>query len=85
MEHRAIFQFRHPLAEQIYRAVAPEMAGEVHPRSIAHCSLEGPSLITLSIDAADIPAMRASLNMWLRLINLATEMQELVAKETKYT
>ena len=85
MEHRAIFQFRHPLAEQIYRAVAPEMAGEVHPRSSAYCALEGPSLITLSIDAADVPAMRASLNMWLRLINLATEMQELVAKEMKFT
>jgi len=85
MEHRAIFRFRHPLAEQIFRAVAPEMAGEVHPRSVAHCTLEGSMVITLSIDAADLPAMRASLNMWLRLINLATEMQELVAKEMKYT
>jgi KEOPS complex subunit Pcc1 len=40
--------------------------------------MEGPETCVLSVKADDIPALRAAINMWLRLINVAGEMQELI-------
>ncbi len=40
--------------------------------------LEPPDTLILAVHAADIAALRASLNMWLRLILVAEEMQELL-------
>ncbi len=62
----------------LFHAVFPEMDGESHPRSKAECLLERPDILVLRVQAADIPALRASLNMWLRLISVAEEMQELL-------
>jgi KEOPS complex subunit Pcc1 len=77
MEHNAVFRFTGAAAEAVYRAVAPEMAGEINPRSCAECWIEPSGTLVLSVGASDISALRASLNMWLRLINVAMEMQEL--------
>lgn len=77
MEHNAVFRFRSVHAETIYRAVCPEMDAEVHSRSRAACSLEGSHILVLEVRARDIAALRASLNMWLRLISVAEEMQVL--------
>jgi KEOPS complex subunit Pcc1 len=77
MEHSALFHFRDENAEQIYQAIAPEMSGEVNARSHAECWMESRDMIVLSVGASDIGALRASLNMWLRLVNVAKEMQEL--------
>lgn len=83
MEHDAQFRFRCDGAGDIYASVQPEMAGEVHPRSRATCWFESPDTLVLRVIAADIPALRASLNMWLRLINVAREMQELVTERKR--
>jgi len=77
MEHRAVFRFKDRNAEKIYYAIAPEMAGEVNTRSNAECWLESGDILVLQVMASDVGALRASLNMWLRLVNVAKEMQEL--------
>jgi KEOPS complex subunit Pcc1 len=40
--------------------------------------LEGDDVIILSVAAEDTSALRAALNMYLRLISVADEMQDLV-------
>jgi KEOPS complex subunit Pcc1 len=83
MEHEAQFRFRCDSVEEIFASVQPEMAGEVNPRSHARCWCECPDTLVLRVTAVDIPALRASLNMWLRLINVAREMQELVTERRR--
>ena len=78
MWHEAHFRFRSAHAGDLFHAVAPEMAAETNPRSRAACRLEAPDTLVLSVQAADIAALRAALNMWLRLISVAQEMQELL-------
>jgi KEOPS complex subunit Pcc1 len=76
--HEAIFRFSTPHAKQIFMALAPELCDEVNPRSRIHCSIEGEAALVLTIEAQDIPALRAALNMFLRLVNIADEMQDIV-------
>lgn len=78
MKHEAEFKIRCMDAERIYASVSPETAAEVNPRSRVSCSMEGQDTCVLCVEADDIPALRASLNMWLRLVNVAGEMQELI-------
>ena len=78
MRHEALFRFRSAHAGHLFHAVFPEMEGECNPRSKAECLLEPPDTLVLAVHAADIAALRASLNMWLRLILVAEEMQELL-------
>lgn len=78
MEHEAVFHISCNYADDLFRSVAPEMAGEVSPRSRAECAREGPATVVLKVGARDSAALRASLNMWLRLINVAQEMQDLI-------
>lgn len=75
--HSAVFRFVTPHAPRIYRALLPELADEVNPRSVVTCRLEGPDTLVLDVDAADISSLRAALNMYLRLVNVAAEMQEI--------
>lgn len=79
MEHYAVFRFTGPDIGHVYEAIAPEMAGEVNERSEARCWVEDPDTLVLSIRASDTGALRASLNMWLRLVNVAKEMQEIIS------
>ena len=78
MRHEALFRFRSAHARYLFHAVSPEMEGESNPRSKAECHLELPDTLVLAVHARDIAALRASLNMWLRLISVAEEMQELL-------
>jgi KEOPS complex subunit Pcc1 len=50
----------------------------VNPRSITRCWLEGEDTLVLNVEAQDIAALRAALNMVLRLVNVADEMQDLM-------
>jgi KEOPS complex subunit Pcc1 len=75
--HEALFRFSTAHAQQIYCALAPELCDEVNPRSITRCWLEGEDTLVLMIEAQDIAALRASLNMFLRLVNVADEMQNI--------
>ncbi len=79
-QHEAIFRFSTDNAEQIYRALLPELADEVNPRSATRCRLEGPRMLVLEFSAEDTAALRAALNMYLRLVNVADEVQGLVRK-----
>ena len=78
MEHTAVFRFTGPDIGHVYQAVAPEMAGEVNARSQARPGWRILDTLVLVVRASDIGALRASLNMWLRLVNVAKEMQEII-------
>ena len=80
MRHTAVFSCRSDRAEEIYRALAPEM-GEINPRTEARVTLDEKDLLVVSIVAEDIPALRAALNMWLRLVSVAGEMLDLAREE----
>jgi KEOPS complex subunit Pcc1 len=76
-EHEAVFRFRTEHAVRIYQSLVPELADEVNPRSIVECRLEGDDTIVLKVTARDTSSLRAALNMYLRLVNVADEMQDL--------
>ena len=78
--HDAIFRFSTDHADQIYRALQPELSDEINSRSTVRCRLEGPATLVLQVTADDTAALRAALNMYLRLVNIADEMQGLVKK-----
>ena len=75
--HEAIFRVSICHAQQIYQALAPELFDVVNPRSITHCWLEGEDALVIKVEAQDIASLRAALNMVLRLVNVADEMQDL--------
>ena len=79
-QHEAIFRFSTDNAQQIYQALVPELSDEVNPRSTTRCWLEGTTTLVLQVSAEDMAALRASLNMYLRLVNVADEVQGLVKK-----
>jgi KEOPS complex subunit Pcc1 len=78
--HDAIFRFSTEHAVSIYAALSPELNDEVNPRSTTNCWLEGHTVLLLRIEADDIPALRAALNMALRLVNVAYEMQQIATQ-----
>ena len=75
--HKAIFWISTCHAQQIYRALAPELFDVVNPRSVTYCRLEGEDALVIDVEAQDIASLRAALNMVLRLVNVAEEMQGL--------
>jgi KEOPS complex subunit Pcc1 len=78
MPHRAEFRFTTQNAQKIYQALLPELVDEVNPRSKVQCVLKQDDCLVLSVAAQDTSALRAALNMYLRLISVADEMQDLV-------
>jgi KEOPS complex subunit Pcc1 len=44
--------------------------------------MEGNNTLVLEARATDAAALRAALNTWLRLVNIAIEMRELADRET---
>jgi KEOPS complex subunit Pcc1 len=79
-QHEALFRFSTDHAEQIYRALEPELPDDVNTRSATRCWLEGTTMLVLQVGADDAAALRAALNMYLRLINVADEVQGIVKK-----
>lgn len=77
-QHEALFRFSTEYAEQIYRALVPELSDEVNPRSTTQIWLEGKTTLILQVKSEDTAALRAALNMYLRLVNVADEVQGLV-------
>jgi KEOPS complex subunit Pcc1 len=74
--HEAIFRFSTTHAQLICQALTPELSDEVNPRSTTRCWFEGEDTLILKVEAYDIAALRAALNMVLRLVNVADEMQD---------
>ncbi|NYT04767.1 MAG: hypothetical protein GKC04_00110 [Methanomicrobiales archaeon] len=79
MKHVATFRIRGAEVPCIYRAILPEI-GEMG-RSRVDIACDGEDALVLRVAASDIPALRAAINSWLRLVNVAYEMQELVRHE----
>ncbi len=76
MNHSARFVFETPFAKELYAALSPEAGSDPGEKSWVELTHDESSL-TLSVLAEDVSAMRASLNMWLRLINVSHEVLEL--------
>ncbi|MDD1727739.1 MAG: hypothetical protein LUQ50_01560 [Methanospirillum sp.] len=72
--HTAYFRFEIPYASIINDAVSPEEADENSGRSHGMCRVKSDGILELSVQASDLPALRAALNSWLRLIQVASEM-----------
>jgi KEOPS complex subunit Pcc1 len=75
--HEALFRFSTSHAGQICQALIPELVDEVNSRTMTQCWLEGADTLVLKVDAQDLAALRAALNMVLRLVNVAEEMLDL--------
>jgi len=74
--HDVVFRFTTPGAGRILRALEPELADEVNPRSRVRCRMDGDTTLVLRVEADDTSSLRAALNMYLRLVNVADEMQQ---------
>jgi tRNA threonylcarbamoyladenosine modification (KEOPS) complex Pcc1 subunit len=62
----------------IFRSIEPELSDEVNSRSVTRAWVEGEDVLVLQIEAGDTAALRAALNMVLRLVSVADEMQRIV-------
>jgi len=74
--HTAEFRFACPYAEKLYAVLAPEAGSDPGEKSCVRISCDEES-VTLFVEAEDTSALRASLNMWLRLVNVCKEVLEL--------
>ena len=80
VRHEVTFRFSTVHAKKIYDALQPELPDEVNPRSTTRCMLEGTDTLVLTVEAQDTASLRAALNMYLRLVNVADEVVSLVEK-----
>ena len=76
MKHTAVFRFTTDDACALYLSLFQEM-DDVGDRSSVRVRLEDEQTLALEVAATDIPALRAALNTWLRLITIAIEMREI--------
>ena len=79
--HEALFRFTSDHAKKIFLALQPELPDDVNPRSTTSCWTEGERTLVLKISAQDTGSLRAALNMYLRLISVSDEVQDLVSGE----
>ncbi len=77
MTSSATFRFSGESAGLLYRSIC-QGQGEVAGRSTARVWIQDDTTLMLLITAADTAALRAALNSWLRLINVADEVLDLV-------
>ncbi len=73
----ALFRFSTPHAGQIYLALTPELTDEVNSRSVTRCWTEGDAMPYSALKRRTFRHFRAALNMALRLVNVADEMQDI--------
>jgi KEOPS complex subunit Pcc1 len=78
MPHEAVFRITSDHAPVIYQAIQPELSDEVNPRSVTVCDLETDHVLIIRVTAMDTAALRAALNMVLRLVTVADEVQGLI-------
>jgi len=76
MMHQAVFRIETRHARIICEAIGPESENEFPGRSFGRCNMCAGGILELSLDASDLSALRAALNTWLRLIQVASEMIE---------
>lgn len=73
MGHKAEFRFSTPMARMLYQALAPELIDQEGMRSTVDLSCADQTTLIMTVHAEDLAALRAALNMWLRLVNVADE------------
>lgn len=76
MNHSAKFVFKTVHAEKLYESILPEVGSDPGEKSCVRLTRDADS-VTLFVEAEDAAALRASLNMWLRLVNVSEEVLEL--------
>ncbi|MDD1723640.1 MAG: hypothetical protein LUQ07_00775 [Methanospirillum sp.] len=74
MRHEASFCFYTKDATIIAASLIPESDETPDGRSWGTCRIISPEKLEIRIQADDITALRASLNSWLRLVQIAEEM-----------
>lgn len=72
--HQAVFRIETHHAPIIYEAISPESEDEYPGRSHGRCRMCAENILEISLYASDLSALRAALNTWLRLIQVASEM-----------
>lgn len=77
--HRAMLRYSTPIARLIHEAIMPETGREI-PKTEVEARFESDELV-LKIQAADISALRAALNSYLRWIKLAEEITLMVGEK----
>ena len=75
--HEAVFRLSPNMRPVSTSRLRRKLADEVNPRSTISCRLEGDHTLVLTVAAQDTSSLRAALNMYLRLINVADEMQQI--------
>lgn len=78
MTQQALFKIDCENAHFLFRVLKPELGNELGSRAVVDATVEGDRTLTLKVTAEDTSSLRATLNMWLRIINIAYEMEELV-------
>jgi KEOPS complex subunit Pcc1 len=79
MTFKARFSFRFPSEKKasiVVAALSPEITHKI-PKSTISCILKGKTL-ELSIESDDVSSLRASINSYLRWIQTALAVEELV-------
>ncbi len=74
--HAAEFRFECSYADRLYAVLLPESGSDPGEKSRVHL-MHDESSVTVQVEAEDVSSLRASLNMWLRLVNVCKEIQEL--------
>lgn len=74
MKHEATFDIETPDAEILASSIIPESDSDPGGRSMGRCTLLSSDILRVEIRAEDLTALRAALNSWLRLIQIADEM-----------
>ncbi|NLV25826.1 MAG: hypothetical protein GXY48_01445 [Methanomicrobiales archaeon] len=80
MKHEAVFTFHSPDAGVIAASLIPESDTEPAQRTFGQCKTINDSVFTVNIGAEDLTALRAALNSWLRLVQIADEMVQTTKK-----
>ena len=78
--HEAIFTFDSPDAGIIVASLIPESETDGTGRSCGKIRKTSESSFKIDIQADDLTALRAALNTWLRLVQIAEEMVQTTKK-----
>jgi len=81
--HDASFVFRTGHAFIIGSSISPESDVDVTGRTSGSCNISSRDSLEIHINAGDLTALRAVLNTWLRLVQIADEMVMIVEQEEK--
>jgi len=81
--HDGSFTFRTGHAFIIGASISPESDSDLTERTSGSCNVCAGDCLEIHIKALDLTALRAALNTWLRLVQIADEMIMVVEQEEK--